>query len=96
MFCAITHSPPIAGSTAVAVPPRVARYLGLDDQPCWIKTDEVNVMVWERDRIPHGVSQARPGEWFFGELPQSLGRQVLEQVFAKAKQGLLQQVRRDV
>lgn len=95
MLCAITHSPPIAGSTAVAVPPKVAKHLGLDDQPCWIKTDEVNVTVWERDRIPYGIRQARPGEWFFGQLPEALGRKVLEQVLQKAKQGLLHQVRRD-
>ncbi|WP_274630929.1 type II toxin-antitoxin system PemK/MazF family toxin [Arvimicrobium flavum] len=95
LLCAITHSPPGKDETAIAVPPAVARHLGLDDQPSWIKTDQVNVLRWERGRIPYGISQARKGAWAYGMLPQALGRQAFEQVRAKARGRQLQTVKRD-
>jgi hypothetical protein len=95
LLCAITHSPPGKEDAAVRMPEGVARHLGLDDQPCWIKTDEVNTLVWEKGRIPHGVSQTPKGTWSYGMLPQALGREVFEQVREKARRRALGAVRRD-
>ena len=94
LLCAITHSPPGKNETAIKVPPAVAKHLGLDHEQSWIKTDQVNRLTWEKDRIPYGISQTRQGEWSFGMLPHSLGEQVFEQVREKARNRTLQTVRR--
>jgi hypothetical protein len=95
LLCAITHTPPARNETAVKMPPAVARYLGLDEGQSWIKTDQVNKLVWEKGRIPYGISQAKKGEWTFGMVPQGLGREVFEQVRDKARQRTLRTVDRD-
>ncbi len=95
LLCAITHSPPGKSETAVAIPAAVAQHLGLDDDQSWIKTDQVNVLTWPKGRIPYGITPATEGKWSFGEIPQGLGRQVLEQVRTKVRAGRLATVRRD-
>jgi hypothetical protein len=96
ILCAITHSPPTTEELATSIPPKVARHLGLDDQPSWIKTNEVNVLTWEKNRIPYGISPVRQGTWVFGEIPASLAQMAFDQVREKARQGLLNLVRRDI
>jgi hypothetical protein len=95
LLCAITHTPPAVGQTAVRIPQAVAKYLGFDDMQSWIKTDQVNLLRWEKGRIPHGISSVRPGEWFYGSIPRSLGEQVFNQVRDKARDRRLRTVRRD-
>lgn len=80
VLCAITHTPPTKDQNAVALPPKVAQYLGLDQGPSWIKTHEVNTLIWEDGRIPYGVTEARDGKWSFGQLPQKLGQSVFDNV----------------
>ena len=46
--------------------------------------------------MPHGISQARKGEWSFGMLPQSFSKQVFAQAHEKARHRSLQTVDRDV
>ena len=58
LLCAITHTPPGKNETAVKVPASVAEQLGLDEGQPWIKTSQVNKLVWEKGRIPYGISQA--------------------------------------
>ncbi len=53
LLCAITHAPPGQGETAVAMPPAVARHLGLDGEPSWVKTDQVNLLQWGKG--PHSL-----------------------------------------
>ncbi len=95
LLCAITHEPPGKNETAVKVPASVAKQLGLDEGQSWIKTSQVNKLVWEKGRIPYGISQARKGEWSFGVIPQGLGKQVFEQVRDKARRQSLQTVQRE-
>lgn len=66
----ITHVP--AGpARSVAIPSRVKRYLGLDDDASWIVLDEVNEFVWPGvDLRP--ISRVKPGVWTFGVLPTEL------------------------
>lgn len=89
LLCAVTHAPPLPAETAVPLPPAVARHLGLDDQPCWVKTDQVNRLIWEQRRIPYGILPVRKGQWAYGMVPQALGREIFEQVRAKAMRGRL-------
>lgn len=73
----ISHMPPNPGRRAIEVPRKLKRFLGLDEQPSWIYTDEVNVFVWPGpDLQPAGrlvrapsahdtcVIGALPGDWF--------------------------------
>ena len=52
----VSHSEPREGDRAIQVPPKLKRYLGLDDEPSWIYTDQLNVFVWPGPDL-------RPGEW---------------------------------
>jgi len=94
-LCAITHSPPEQGQTAVEIPPKVAQQLGLDQQKSWIKTHEVNSLTWEKGRLPHGITQAKSGQWEFGQLPQALRKKVFSQVKESSRTRQLYNVKRD-
>ena len=94
VLCPITHSPPNDSQTAVAIPAKVSRALGLDDEQSWIKTHQVNTLIWPEGQIPFGITPARFGEWSFGRLPQALGRAAFEQVRNNAQAGQLQSVPR--
>jgi hypothetical protein len=70
----ITHSPqhPDRG---VALPAKVKRHLGLDDDASWIVLDEANEFVWPGvDLRP--ISRTRPGVWSYGVLPQEVFEEV--------------------
>jgi hypothetical protein len=95
VLCAITHTPPSKGESAVQIPLDVARQLGLDHAQSWIKTGEVNMFNWEKGRIPHGITPARKGEWIFGRIPQGVGQQAFNQVQENIRDQTLQKVRRD-
>ncbi|TKB07366.1 MAG: plasmid maintenance toxin (PemK-like) [Mesorhizobium sp.] len=42
----ISHTPPREGRRALEVPLKLKRHIGLDDQPSWIYTDQINVFAW--------------------------------------------------
>jgi hypothetical protein len=66
----ITHVP-AEPARSVAIPARVKRHLGLDDDASWIVLDEINEFAWPGvDLRP--VSRAKPGVWTFGVLPTEL------------------------
>lgn len=94
VLCPITHSPPSEAEGGVKIPHAVSRHLGLDDDQSWIKTHQVNTLRWEKGRLPHGVTPVAPGEWAYGNLPQSLARQAFEQVRARSRMHTLQSVDR--
>lgn len=52
----ISHMKPQNGRRALEIPPRLRRHLGLDAEPQWIYTDEVNVFVWPGPDL-------RPAHW---------------------------------
>lgn len=63
----MTHRP-TEPARGVAIPPRVKRHLGLDDDGSWIVLDEVNEFIWPGvDLRP--ISRSKPGVWMFGVLP---------------------------
>jgi uncharacterized protein YifN (PemK superfamily) len=64
----ITHSKPDDERNAVELPRNVRRRLGLDDEPSWIITDEVNRFIWPGyDLRP--ISRDRPDQFHYGFLP---------------------------
>ena len=42
----VTHTPPADPETALELPPRVKRNLGLDDARSWVVISEVNQFAW--------------------------------------------------
>jgi len=95
ILCPITHSPPSQDQSAVEVPPKVARHLGLDSDRNWIKTDQINTVVWPKARMPFGIAPLENQQWTYGQLPQALGRNVLEQVRERSQSRSLENVRRE-
>ena len=96
-LCAISHSPPLQGQTAVELPYKVSRHLGLDEDRSWLKTHEVNALLWREGETPYGVRPARPeaGEWAYGQLPHPVGREAFGQLRENSQAKTLERVRRD-
>lgn len=66
----ITTAPPPDPEAGLPIPPAVRRTLGLDEAPCWVMTDEVNLFAWpgfDLRAIP-----GRPGAYAYGMLPPRL------------------------
>ena len=80
ILCAITHSPPHDDENAIEIPLKVARYLGLDYDRMWIKTQQVNKLEWSEGQIPYGVTKTPDRNWSYGVLPYALRQQVLQQI----------------
>jgi hypothetical protein len=71
----ITHSAPGPGTHAIALPPKVKQYLGLDSEPSWIVCNELNEFVWPGyDLYP--VPGGRLDQYEYGFIPPALYEQV--------------------
>jgi hypothetical protein len=76
----ITHSKPVDPVGAVSLPQAVKRRLGLDAQPSWIITTELNRFIWPGyDLAP--ISRENPDTYAWGFLPGS--------IFAAVKRSIL-------
>lgn len=53
----ITHRAPTDAATAVEIPARVKRHLGLDDERSWVIVQEVNTFTWPG----HDLRPVAPG-----------------------------------
>ena len=42
----ISHKPPGETERAIEVPIKLKKFLGLDDKPSWVYTDQLNVFAW--------------------------------------------------
>ena len=69
----ISHTPPRTGRRALQVPLKLKRHLGLDEDPAWVYTDELNVFAWPGPDIrPAHYLSKRPGargDCVIGQLP---------------------------
>lgn len=95
LVCPITHTPPKGVETAIEMPPKVARYLGLDHDQMWVKTHQVNKIIWPENQIPYGITKTPKGEWAYGTLPYTLRQSILEQVRANSEKLTLGTVPRE-
>ncbi len=73
----VTHTRPADPATAIALPAKVQRELGLEIEPAWICLDAVNVFAW-----PGFDVRTIPGtdRIAYGPLPQPLFEQLREGV----------------
>jgi len=74
----ITHSRPAPG-TGVPVPQPVKRHLGLDGEPSWIITTEVNQFIWPGPDVRPAKGSDTP---LYGAIPARLFIQVTQQISA--------------
>lgn len=74
----ITHSKAESGE-GVPVPQAVKRHLGLDDEPSWIVTTEVNQFIWPGPDIRPAKGSDTP---LYGAIPAKLFDQVKQQISA--------------
>ena len=75
----ITHTPPRLANEAVALPLATKARLGLDDQPSWIVTSELNRFTWPGPDL-RPTSRDRPDNFAFGSIPLGLLKQVIGQI----------------
>jgi hypothetical protein len=81
-----SHKPPGPSERALEVPAKLKRHLGLDDEPSWIYTDQVNEFAWPGPDLKPAerlsdLPRARgtcvigplPTDWFVGASNDSGG-----------------------
>ena len=94
----ISHASPRAGRRALEVPLKLKRNLGLDDEPSWIYTDEVNVFSWPGPDVRPAEylskSSVARGTCVIGALPSDWFKQVTSHLAESHKMGLAKMVRR--
>ena len=81
----ITHARPLDPDTGIAIPPRVKRHLGLDDEPSWVIVDELNEFAWpgfDLRPVPGDVRRIA-----FGFLPPRLFADIVAGISAVWRRG---------
>jgi len=81
LICAISHEAPENDSECVRIPAKVAKYLGLDDRPQWIRTSEYNEVLWSDP----GIVPARADQWEYGRMPIKLYQAMRESILGHHK-----------
>lgn len=88
----ITHSAPRDPATAVEIPARIKRHLGLDDERSWVVVSECNEFLWpgyDLRKRPHSDS------YEFGILPGRFFEQVLAAFLSYVRSGKAAMTGRD-
>lgn len=90
----ITHSPPLDPSTAMELPLRVQKHLGLDDSAkSWVVLNEINVFRWPGfDLQPIGPAKDK---YDYGVLPPKFFDAIIKRMGEIQLQGLLKSTSRD-
>lgn len=90
----VTHSAPRDLTTALEIPPRIKRDLGLDGERSWIIVDEINDFLWPGyDIRPVPSGSAAGGA--YGMLPPRFFDLVRGAFVKLARQGGVKRVPRD-
>lgn len=71
----ITHTKPSDLSSAVEIPIKTKKRLGLDDKPAWAICSEVNEFYWPGTDLK-AVSSKDPSRVHYGVLPPKLFKQI--------------------
>lgn len=90
----ITHSEPDKNRQAIALPPAIAKRLGLDERPQWIITDDVNLFTWPGPDI-RPAPRSDPASIAYGFLPHNLTFDLLKTVRQHVQARSAAQVERD-
>ena len=82
--------PPLKEEDGVEIPQATKRRLGLDTEPSWIITTELNRFTWPSPDLRPTAA----GEYVYGYLPEKLMRLVLDRVRKHARDKRLKTVPR--
>jgi hypothetical protein len=91
---AITHSPPVKPADAVPLPQNVKHQLGLDGEPAWIVTTELNAFIWPGPDI-RPIPGRQPRTFVYGRVPDALLKRVARSFLENRKKQLAAVVTRD-
>ncbi|MCL6682887.1 type II toxin-antitoxin system PemK/MazF family toxin [Sphingomonas alba] len=91
MLCAITHSQPRPPQEGVELSADAKKAAGLDDEPSWVLTSEVNTVNWDSRRF----SRTPSGDWAYGVLPAEVMREIRDKIMARNKAGKMDIVDRE-
>lgn len=94
MVCPITHTPP-DDEYAVELPNDVRAYLGLDEAPCWVRTNQFNEFFWPEAAIPYGLTRTPDGSFCYGKLPYALRETIRAQNIRAIEESKSQRSKRD-
>lgn len=73
LICAITHTKPDDERDGVLISPADRRWMGLDNKPQWVITDECNLVDWDDAGI---IPVPDTGDWTYGNMTAELGKEV--------------------
>jgi len=87
----VTHTEPFDSERSITIPVVTKNRLGLDEQPSWVITSELNHFKWPGfDMRP--TPDSRPS---YGLLPNALTRQLINQVKSNSQDQSLSSINRD-
>lgn len=75
----ITHTPPAGAASGILLPARVKQHLGLDADPSWVITNDLNIFVWPGEDL-YPVPNTPPGTYDYGFLPPALFDQIRQEI----------------
>ena len=79
----ITHSRHSDEESAIEIPPKVAKYLGLDSDASWVVLDDVNVFGWPGYDLRQVPGHA--GRYDYGLLPPKFFEKIVQR-FSELRQ----------
>lgn len=82
----LTHQAPSRPSNHIEVPLIIKRHLGLDDDPSWFITNDLNRFRWPGPDLRPIPGKSR-GTFSYGVLPPRLFRQVRDGILVHARSG---------
>lgn len=91
----VTHAKPRDPAAAIPMPAAVKARLGLDHDPSWIVTSEVNVFTWPGPDLRPIDPADRARGFAYGYLPRALAKAVIEAVRDQMRQSRANLVKRD-
>jgi hypothetical protein len=89
----VATRPPRPGDSAVEIPPRVRKHLGLGDERCWIVSDELNRFTWPGPDI-RPIRRGQDLDPHYGAIPGRLFEQVRQKLDQAARAGRLKVTKR--
>jgi hypothetical protein len=89
----VTHSAPTNPADAVAIPPALKAYLGLDDMPSWVVVTEVNDFLWPGPDL-RPLPGTEPSRFDYGMLPPRFFAHIRDRILQAHLQRKLSQVSR--
>ena len=80
----ITHTPPEVENGGLEIPEPTRRRLGLDEEPSWVITTELNKFFWPGPDIRRTTRDIN-APWAYGVLPPSFFESIKQQILENSR-----------